>query len=1076
MGAAEEAVDAAAEFIGPYLDRKAKQDADIDIPDTPKEVESDQLVESSLFHLQIINSAEQEKGPDASYDGSLVGIVYGLLDLITSLGILPFLSPGVALSQRPQSVLLPLSIPSSSENPIIFDVVDALVPILAQHGTGIQPLLSQRALPDLLSALAELALSPHAGKENNAKYRPHFEDLLKQTATSRLLPILTTFLQQDLPLWLRPKLAKDLAMIPLRRHGVRHTIEFLSLSYWSKHSQAPQEQAGSSSQIPIPIEAVTQAAKLLASPPSGMTPDEWLRKLAPQIWQLLDAQEGKELSRAAGHIIAGMLSRKATGAPGAIGWELFARPLLRAISPDETVIPTQRQSTLDQVLVKEDELRLALKRISVIIFSHTHPGLIKRLIHPIFLPLWGLLSYSTSKPSINAEWTELPRSILIGYMTVALDARQIDRLATNMFSDGTQTWTFGPGSAGGVELRARKQSGTRGADVTGLFSRIAAMDDQVQLLLGLLIDANIDDEAAATIFSTVAKRWLSTSGNVNPSKPSLTHDADIDPLDVLVDAKLSEALARRFQDKFARSPRHVIALMTELLGDYVAQHKSSVAKTQDASRPSRATLSNLASPQPGGQHSTLDQSDDLASFALSILSTLFTAPDFKAQQHMENTLQSLTASLQYLSMPPQQLPIAPLVSNAASNLLSSLQQDTIDTTAADLQTQNRATLKTTLTELTSQDPPNRTWALSTLRKLIQDPTAFTLVDVPSTTHLLLNVSIADPESYVHLAAIPVLVDLATRAPNPTLRILVDAFVDIEEMSLRSKKEVDIVQALDFRLRVGEVLNNLVLEDAFWEEQKNVEKRHASMKMLVEATLSLASRRGQRHKTLSKRNDLLEMEKKFQEEGERAWNGPIPNLFDPEDRSSNPSDEREREALLKIVQGWQDTGVEEDVRIRASALSILGSFIEKRLELLSQVTVDAALQMVIMILTMETGTDRAILRRAAVLIIMGLLRALDALLEEGKDSAAGLGLRQSEEIEKTVKRVKDEDSDELVRSHAENVVEGLNTLKMKKLYKLRDENIRLGTNMNLEGNLRGLDINLQGRQANRKKGPIVEEIE
>jgi hypothetical protein len=144
----------------------------------------------------------------------------------------------------------------------------------------------------------------------------------------------------------------------------------------------------------------------------------------------------------------------------------------------------------------------------------------------------------------------------------------------------------------------------------------------------------------------------------------------------------------------------------------------------------------------------------------------------------------------------------------------------------------------------------------------------------------------------------------------------------------------------------------VAEDAFWLSNATVSAKYASLKFVIEATLSLASRRGQRKQTLVKRNELLEVERKQQEEGEAAWGGPIPNLLDPD--AGNAAEQAERDALLKIVQGWEDTGLEEDVRIRASGLSVLSSVLEKRIELLSQVTVDAALQMALLIVTMETG--------------------------------------------------------------------------------------------------------------------------
>jgi hypothetical protein len=1089
MGATEEAVDAAADFVGPFLDKGPRQNGGETLAER-EEVPYDRLVEQALFHLHAINSAEKSAGPDAPYDGSLVGIVYGLLDLITAQGILLFLSPRVAFAQRPKSVLTKeILLPPSRNEALLSKIIESLIPIYEQDGTGIQPLLTQRILPDLLSAVAELTFSPYTSQEIHASFEPLYEKILASTPVSRLLPILTSWLQQqELPTWLRPRLSKELAMIPLRTHGIRHTIEFLSLSYLSKNSQVPAESSGSLSQIPIPLEAITQASRLLASAPKGMSPDEWVTQLAPQLLDLLDGMQGKELARAAGQIIAsGFLGRKATGAPGMIGWELFARPLLQALSPEKTTNPIMRQSTADQVVVGERSLRLALKRLSVIVNSYSHTGLVKRLVGPVLLPLWGLMAYVKSRPSLEKEWSELPRAITSRYMAISCDPKQIDAIILNLFWDGEPWWTFGPGSQGGVEIRHRTQESNGLVDMGGLFSKIQVMDERVSTLVTLLVEANIDDEVAGTIFLRTTNRWLalgdlewndSVGQRTKKPKVSLTNEEDTDPVAALVDAKISEAMATNFQKQFARSPQHIIELMCQLLQSFVTSHISKSQAFKDASKPSRASLRNLVSLQSRNAQisgSGADtESEDLVSFALSILTTLIASPDFKRTPTSTNHFPNILSCLSYLFEPHTNLPLQPLIVNASKNLYDLIDPKPADVLDSDPLSKDRALLKSALTDLTSPDPPNRTWALTTLLKLLRNPVSFPLIDIPSTTHMLLSASISDPESYVHSAAIPVLVSLAVLAPHPTLRIIVDAFVDIDERSLRLKKEQDIVEALDFRLRVGEVLDNFVLAEDFWDTGDRIQ-RYGSVKMIVEATLSLASRRGQRKQTQSKRDQLANIARLEQEEGEEAWGGPIPNLLDPE--GEDPASQQERDALLKIVKGWENTGIEEDVRVRASALSVLSLVVEKRLEFTSKVEVDAGLQMVLQIVAIERGEEKAILRRAAVMVVMGLLRGMDAELEDGKDRTVGLGMKQAEEVERVLKWVCGEDTDELVRSHAESVLEGLENWNMKRLFKFRDEGFNLNADLGLEGNLRGLHVRPTKEGHNvRPRGMIVEEIE
>ncbi|KAF2471974.1 uncharacterized protein BDR25DRAFT_284325 [Lindgomyces ingoldianus] len=1075
MGVVEDAVDTAADFIGPLLDKDDGRDR-VDSRDPIPQDQNGRLVENALFHLQAINTADQAKDLNAPYDGSLVGVVYGLLDMIASQGILPSLSPGVVFAHRPQSVLKHNLLPSPPQDfPLLCSVVQTLYSIFEQGGTGVQPLLTQRVLPDLISALAELAFSPKSSPHRHSLFRASYEDILDTTPTSRLLPILTSYLQQDIPLWLRERLSKQLARVPLRTRGIRHTIEFMSLAYMSKTSPLSPDQSSSLSQIPIPLEAITQASRLLASVPNGMSATEWFTELAPQLWSLLDGTEGPELSRAAGQIIAGgILNKKSSGAPGTIGWTLFAEPLLQCIRPESSnYIP--KNSTSEVVLVDEHELKVALKRMFTIVSSHSHPGLIKRLVGPILLPLWGLVAYTRCRPALDAQWGELPRNIMLRYMSIAVHPMQINIITTNLFWDGEPSWSFGPGSQGGVEIRERKKDDRDISEMADLLSQIEKLDERVDLLTTLLTDAKIDDEIASSIFLNVTKRWL-TAGR-GESHVSLTDNGGSDPLVTLADAKLSETMARRFKNQLARSPRHVIELMGQLLQDFAEIHQSKSRPIIEPNKPSRASLRDIVRPQFRGTQmpdSILDtESEELVSFALSILNTLITSSDFKRVSNTMTLFSPILPSLQYLSQLQQHPPVSPLIINAATNLLQILQPTS--SPPEESQPRNRVILQQALTDLTSPDPPNRTWALSMLRKIVQDPNTFSLVDIPSLTHMILSSSIADSESYVHTAAIPVLVDVVTRAPNPTLRILVDAFIDLDEQSLQLKKERELHEPLDSRLRVGEVLNNFILEDGYWTRGSNASSRFSNLKLLTEATLSLASRRGQRSKTHSRRNELLELKRKEQEEGERAWGGPIPNIIDA--RGDDSPKQYEEDRLLKVVQGWEDTGDEEDVRIRASALSIFSSIMEKRLELLSQKTVDVALQMNLTILMLETGAEKGILRRAAVLVFMGLLRGIDASIKTGTESVVGLGIKQSEEVERVIKWVATGDPDDLVRSHAESVLDGLETWRMKRLFKIRGEGVPLGHNFGLEESLRGLGLTaLGGENKTRGRGPAVEEVE
>lgn len=1079
MGAVEQAVDAAANFVGPFVDAGARQTAQ----GSGQEELNAALVREAIGHLQAINTADLAADPDAPYDASLAGVVYGLLDLITSLGILPFLSSGVAFSQRPRSVLIATFTVLRQDKENLPEVIPPLLSILEQkEGTGLQPLIAQRSLPDLISALAELAFSPHHTEQVHTTFEPTYNSLLAQTPTSRLLPILTTFLQQPLPAWLKPRMSKELATVPVRTHGVRHVIEFLSLSYLSKNSQVPQDASGPQSRIPIPLEAVTQASKLLTSPPSGTSQDEWIQKLEPQLWSLLDGDVGRELSRAAGQIIAGgVLSKRSTGAPGAIGWRLFAQPILEPIHPKDTAAAVVRSSTKDRVLVQDQDLLLAMQRLAVITTSYSHAGLIKRLVGPLLLPLWALLHYARSKRSLDRAWVELPRSIITRYIAIACDPKQVDTIATNLFWDGPSEWTFGPGTKAGIEIRMRRSGDHTGdGGMESILSRISNLAERIDLLVSLLADAKVSDDVAGLIFLQATKRWLNPSQS---TRASLLLENDDDPLTALTDAKLSEALANKFKDSFARSPQHIIELMGQLLQNYVSDHRARAERQAKSQTPSRANLGSIVASTSGNKEHNSESDtaeDDIASFAISILSTLVATSEFQRTSAIDDLLSHVSTHLQYL-VQGHQSPIPPALTNSARNLLQVLQPSapTPNKTNDDPLTPHRATLRAALQDLTSPEAPNRTWSLSTLHKLIKDPSSFPVIDVPSTTYLLLSASLADPESYVHSAAIPVLVSLALRSPHPTTKILVDALLDVDERSLSlakgrmtDEKERELQESLDYRLRVGEVLSNMLMADDFWRGKSDVGVKYASIKHITTACLSLASRRGQRTKTQRERKAVSLQIVQQQEEAETAWGGPIPNLLEPE--GADPDHQAEYEALSKIVKGWEDTGIEEDVRIRASALSLFGTVLEKRVSFVEQPTVDAGLQIVLLVLTMETAEAFFILRRAAVLVVMGLLRALDESLDAGEASPIDLGMRQQDEVERVLRWVRDGDGDELVRDHAAHVLEGLETLRMEKLYRVRDEGVRLGPDLGLEGGLRGLSVRPGADNGTRRM--VVEEIE
>jgi len=101
-----------------------------------REKERNRLVKKALAFLLDIHQADQAEATDSSYDGMLVGMVYGLIDFIVLQGILPSLSPGVAFARRPRSVLVTAA--STSTDPdysLLREVVTNLLSAFSSRGT-----------------------------------------------------------------------------------------------------------------------------------------------------------------------------------------------------------------------------------------------------------------------------------------------------------------------------------------------------------------------------------------------------------------------------------------------------------------------------------------------------------------------------------------------------------------------------------------------------------------------------------------------------------------------------------------------------------------------------------------------------------------------------------------------------------------------------------------------------------------------------------------------------------------------------------------------------------------------------
>jgi len=114
------------------------------------------------------------------------------------------------------------------------------------------------------------------------------------------------------------------------------------------------------------------------------------------------------------------------------------------------------------------------------------------------------------------------------------------------------------------------------------------------------------------------------------------------------------------------------------------------------------------------------------------------------------------------------------------------------------------------------------------------------------------------------------------------------------------------------------------------------------------------------------------------------------------------------------------------------------------------------------------------RRAAVLVVLSLLRAMDA----SAGVAVDLDPRRWQDVEMGMKWVSDMDEDDMVKGHAREVLEGLEAWRMKLLLGRGGDEFDLTPRFDLpEGRLKGLDVDPRLNGENARPGrPMVVEVD
>jgi len=643
-------------------------------------------------------------------------------------------------------------------------------------------------------------------------------------------------------------------------------------------------------------------------------------------------------------------------------------------------------------LIPETDLSNALRHLEILLSSQPSPTLPQRLIAPILLPLWALTNFA--KSTGRSTWHERALSLLKTYIKTSPGESILQKIQGQILYSGGDTWEFGPGSEGGIEIRSRI-GGAAGFDVRETEAR-------VQEFMGLLENGGVSSAVLNDFFLGILRTWL---GRRNSEIE--------DPVKMFTVLKILQEVLGRHEKTLAKNPTQILQIVKGVLDEHVEYQESLGTSSKDIVTPSLGGLGKIVSnslppgPKADGGREELDEEDgrtQTLTMALSLLSVIISNPTTKLTPSDERLIQTLQPALTHITTSKFTNPdIKTLTLNITSLLTlhtSSASPSSSSSSTATLLTRQRETYTLALSYL--QDPliPVRAHGLHLLRELILSSSP--VINIQNTLAQLIN-QLKDDDSFVYLNIVKCLSALTERHSGTVTRMLVEAYLDDDDDGRGGGEGGKEKLNLDERLRLGEALLATVqrLGGALVGETARV---------VGEGMITLVSRRRTRRQRPS--------------DPSGEWD------------TITQDDEEEDEALTshatQILTSWPSTNETEDQRMRTSALSILGAAIETNPTGLGQRIISDALGVCMSILTLETAVGAAILRRAAVVCICGILKALVGLGEDGDGEVWREGVWEVVkgrivEIRRVVGYLLVTDGDGLVREQARAVMENLDAV-------------------------------------------------
>ncbi|KAJ5083441.1 hypothetical protein N7456_012868 [Penicillium angulare] len=1035
-------------------------------------------------------------------------MLHALLDLISLEGIYPSLSTGVGipLQQRvisvlPAGVIAKQADITASNIPrnmvFLHRTINVLLSIMLDSRSSIQPVIGSRILSDIISGTADLAFNPNIDLQNyRTVLQGQFSMMIKETPSSVLLPTLSTFLQTDTTAWFKSVVSSQISQIPLRPGGVLQTILFIASQFSPSLGQEAQSEQSNGPHFTV--QAIMQISKLLSSVPQGVDPVLYFTTIAPQLLSLLDGND-LDLKKTASYAIGnGILGKRMFGAPGTIGHSIFLEPVFRALTadlddssrrwmqphssaenPEDPEQSVSGQNLHPTLIVEDATIQLALDRLGSLALQHPNPGLVKRIVSPILLPLWGLACYSQEEDLRLLHQKVM--ALLVTYFSISVGLLPLKKLGDNLLWDGGSTWTYRSDYDGSMSIVKRTSQMNKQLNMIHLMNSLEARTD---LFVGLLGSDPRSEDLTGDMFLYVSQKWLMQPSQAGQEQ--LIGESD-NLSQKLVSAKITEKLLNNFKDTLSRHPLRVLDLIKQVIDGELHRGKSAQHRKQNSQKPSLSSLANIVSPEAEGGHvETSKETSESLSTAFSLLSTVLASPEFSTSQETKSLLVSVKESLDCLI---EFLPDDLCKPATTASMLLEIQlgpsgegdNRPTPTHFADIETHRQA-----LSNLNSDLPPVQAEGFSLLTKLVNDSSP--VLDIPSTLTLLLSIITDISEStvneeYIYLNAIKLIGTLASRHPRTVIKTIVDSYADKSEQ-----------RTLDQRLKIGESLLRAVQDLG---EALNGE----TAKILGESMVAVAGRRGTKPQAQNTRKEREKEERRRLEQDARK-NKEEP--FIPEDNDSDAETPEQSSLAANIVAAWAAGAASDqqpdDLRVRTSALSILASAITTNILGLGSGVVSSALDLALATLTLEPGPESAILRRASVVLIMDVLKAIDDAREERKGRDIGIGFSlidtgyaelygespsQGTEqgsgtigniptILRTLGFVESREDDPIVRGHLRALVESFEAWIEKSLIWGIGGQDHDEPRMKLSDQIAGLDIDPLSRHESSR--PRIEEIE